>query len=380
MSPPPLRILMTADAVGGVWVFAAALAGGLAARGHCVTLVTLGPEPCAAQMSEVADVAGLEIVTTDLALEWMDPAGADVSRARNRLEAIERRVAPDIVHLNGFREASAAWDAPVLIAAHSCVWSWWRACRGGEPSEPRWRTYAANVRAGLAAADRWIAPSAAFRDQVEAVYAPPMCGGVIWNGLPPSVRPGPKQPVILAAGRVWDEAKNVAALARLAPSVPWPVRIAGPLAAADGRAQGQRFPGEVTCLGALTRREVLAEMQRAAIFVAPAVYEPFGLTILEAACAGCALVLSDIPTFRELWDGAALFVEPRDDASLAATLARVAGDEPLRRTLQRRAAFRAQRCSLDAMCEAYCGVYEEMAGFGRFAQEAPRRTAIEVRP
>ena len=39
-----------------------------------------------------------------------------------------------------------------------------------------------------------------------------------------------------------------------------------------------------------------------------ALYEPFGLAVLEAAQAGCALVLSDIPTFRELWDGAALFV------------------------------------------------------------------------
>ena len=44
-------------------------------------------------------------------------------------------------------------------------------------------------------------------------------------------------------------------------------------------------------------------------------YEPFGLAVLEAAQAGCALLLSDIPTFRELWDGAALFVA-------AATIAR----------------------------------------------------------
>ena len=34
-------------------------------------------------------------------------------------------------------------------------------------------------------------------------------------------------------------------------------------------------------------------MQRAEVFVSPAVYEPFGLTVLEAAAAGCALVLAD---------------------------------------------------------------------------------------
>ena len=38
--------------------------------------------------------------------------------------------------------------------------------------------------------------------------------------------------------------------------------------------------------------------------------------MLEAASAGCPLILGDIPTFRELWDGAAVFVAP-DDARRA---------------------------------------------------------------
>ena len=58
------------------------------------------------------------------------------------------------------------------------------------------------------------------------------------------------------------------------------------------------------------------------VFVSAALYEPFGLAVLEAAQAGCALVLSDIPTFRELWDGAALFVAADDAAGFAAALER----------------------------------------------------------
>ena len=46
----------------------------------------------------------------------------------------------------------------------------------------------------------------------------------------------------------------------------------------------------------------------AAIFAAPAHYEPFGLGILEAAASGCALVLGDIASLRENWDGAAVFL------------------------------------------------------------------------
>ena len=41
-------------------------------------------------------------------------------------------------------------------------------------------------------------------------------------------------------------------------------------------------------------------MSRAAIFFSPALYEPFGLGVLEAAARGCALVLADIPSFIAL--------------------------------------------------------------------------------
>ena len=59
-------------------------------------------------------------------------------------------------------------------------------------------------------------------------------------------------------------------------------------------------------------------MGRAAIYALPARYEPFGLSILEAALSGCALVIGDIPSLREIWADAALFV-PSDghDAPLA---------------------------------------------------------------
>jgi glycosyltransferase involved in cell wall biosynthesis len=71
-------------------------------------------------------------------------------------------------------------------------------------------------------------------------------------------------------------------------------------------------------------------MQRAAIFAAPALYEPFGLGVLEAARSGCALLLSDIASFRELWDGCAEFVDPRDPAAIAAAIRRLLED-PARR-------------------------------------------------
>jgi glycosyltransferase involved in cell wall biosynthesis len=286
-----------------------------------------------------------------------------LARSRERLTAIEREVAPDIVHLNGYREATAPWRAPVLVVAHSCVRSWWHACRGGEPNEPRWERYAANVEDGLNAAGEWVAPTAAFRAAVQTLYAPSRPGRVIWNGIA-SPRPAHgKEPFILTAGRLWDEAKNVSVLASVAANVPWPIRLAGETRTSENRgAVAPQGANDLHLLGTLRRGEVLDQMNRAAIYVAPALYEPFGLAILEAAAAGCALVLSDIATMRELWDGAALFVQARDAGALERALDRLCGDAALRMVLQRAALRRARRYSIAKTAAAYAQLYRTLEG------------------
>ena len=100
------------------------------------------------------------------------------------------------------------------------------------------------------------------------------------------------------------------------------------------------------------------------IFAAPAVYEPFGLSVLEAAACGGALVLGDIPSLRELWQGAALFVAPRDQDALSDALQRLARDHQLRAKMRRAALMRARRYSLDAMVEAYRALHRAMADRG----------------
>lgn len=49
--------------------------------------------------------------------------------------------------------------------------------------------------------------------------------------------------------------------------------------------------------------------------------EPFGVGILEAARERCALVLADIPSLREPWEDAAIFVDPVDSRALREVLA-----------------------------------------------------------
>lgn len=344
----PARVLMTADAVGGVWTYALELARGLTAAGAKVLLAVVGPAPDSAQRAEAEGIADVELRVTGLPLEWQDRAGPLTAAQAGLLLELERSFRPDLVHCNGFREAAAGFAAPVLVVAHSCVATWWRACRGEELPDG-WAAYARGVRAGLGAAAALTAPTAAFMGDFQSAWKTVPPTFVVPNGLDLEPAPtGRRRPVVLAAGRLWDEAKNVAALAAVAPDLPWTVVVAG---------EADRRDGPLRYLGNLSRDALRRRMGEAAIFAAPARYEPFGLAILEAAAAGCALVLGRQSSLTELWQDAARFVPADDPASLRATLLELIGDPAAQDELGQAAKRRAARFSGGRMAADYHAVY-----------------------
>lgn len=349
------RVLMTADAVGGVFSFVVSLARGLSSRGIDTAVACMGPAPVREQRAELETIPGVTLAHFDGALEWMDEPWADVDRAGRWLLELERRHAPDIVHLNGYCHAALPWSVPALVTAHSCVLSWWQAVHG-EPAPARYAEYRTRVKTGLDAAACVVSPSHAMSRAVREGYAPSAPLLVIENGLDPSgFEPAEKQPLFLAAGRFWDRAKNLERLAAVAPELPWPLLVAG-----DGGSDLAQRPN-LKQLGVLPRRELHEWLARAAVFVHPARYEPFGLSVLEAAASGCALVLGDIPSLRELWADAALYVAPADPAELLAACRRLAADAGERARLGERARQRARRYDLRRMVERYVDAYAILA-------------------
>jgi glycosyltransferase involved in cell wall biosynthesis len=349
----PRRVLMTTDTVGGVWTYALELARGLSAAGTEVMLAVIGPGPSEAQRAEAIAIPGLVLVLARLELEWQDRAGVLARVAAERLRGLAEAFEPDIVHCNGFREAAAGFTGPVVLVAHSCVRTWWRSCRG-EELPLGWSAYAEGVRAGLAAATTLVAPTEAFLADLAAAWGQLPGPRVIRNGLDLDAPPTAKQPIILASGRLWDEAKNVAALATVAPDLPWPVRLAGDMPPHDAETW------QVEWTGQLQREKLLQAMSEAAIYTAPARYEPFGLAILEAAAAGCALVLGNLPSLVELWGDAARFVPPGDMPALRRTLLDLIDDPEALARLQAAAGHRARDFSRGRMVEAYLGLYGQL--------------------
>ena len=199
--------------------------------------------------------------------------------------------------------------------------------RGGPlPPDLAWRARATG--AGLAAADAVIAPSASFARALRVCYGVTRHIEVVHNGRRSIAVPGRRGTVALTAGRLWDEGKGVKTLDAAAARVTHPVLAAGPVSGPGGE---RADCPHLQLSGSLDEAALAAAYASAAVFVAVGRYEPFGLAVLEAAQSGCALLLSDIPTFRELWDEAAVFVAPDDAAGLARTLQTML-DDPARCT------------------------------------------------
>jgi glycosyltransferase involved in cell wall biosynthesis len=348
---------MTADTVGGVWTYALELAYALQAWDVEVALATMGAPLSAAQRAEVACVPNVRVYESTYPLEWMDDPWDDVARAGEWLLRLERSLRPDVVHLNGYVHGSLPWRAPTVMVGHSCVLSWWQAVKGTGAPE-RYDRYREAVTAGLQAAAVVVAPSKAMLRALDQHYALPPRQQVIYNGRTVDrYAPASKQPFILAAGRMWDEAKNIAALAHVAPALHWPVLVAGDAHHPNGHEQ--HFSG-LNVLGKLSSASLAGWMARASIYALPARYEPFGLSVLEAALAGCALVLGDLPSLREIWGEAAVFVPPDSEDALAEQINGVIDDVPLRRSLAAKARARAHKLTAQRMAAAYYTLYQEL--------------------
>jgi glycosyltransferase involved in cell wall biosynthesis len=363
-------VLLTTDTVGGVWTYTLELAAAYGTRGIQVVLAALGQLPRPDQISDAQRVPGLSLHALECRLPWMDDPWADVEAASRWLTALARETRPDIAHLSEPVLAAADWSVPTVAVGHSCVLSWWQAVLG-EPAPPSWERYRDAMRTGFAAATAVVAPTHWMRDALRRYYDV-RSARVIANGRGSSAfSPAQKEGLILTATRVWDSAKNVLALDRASAGLPWPVYAAG-----DDRppgAAGSVGAEHVCLLGRLSAHEIAGWMSRAAVFALPARYEPFGLSVLEAALAGCALVLGDIPSLRETWDGVAVFVPPDDDRMLRVALEGLIGDPALRQTLAMRARRRALGLTGERMAQSYLELYGSLLPGPR-----PRRPSREM--
>jgi glycosyltransferase involved in cell wall biosynthesis len=349
------RVLMTLDAVGGVWRYAMDLATGLRVQGVATAFLGFGPHPSPRQQEEARRIGTLD--WADAPLDWLVDDAAALDAVPRLVARAAQRHGADLVHLNlPTQAAGLETDRPVLVVSHSCVTTWFRAVRGtGLPLGWEWQ---GELNAhGLARADLVVAPSRAHGTALETCYGHLSSLRVVPNATAAPEGRSTEEPFVVAAGRWWDEGKGGAVLDAAAEHANWPVRLLGPTHGPSGAAFAARH---AQAEGELPHLEAQAIMRRAGIFVSPSLYEPFGLAVAEAARIGLPLILSDIPTFRELWEGAALFVPRGDPLALARTLDALASDPAERRRLGEAARARSRRFTPEAQVRAMLSLHAEL--------------------
>lgn len=357
-----MRILLTADTVGGVWDYTCTLAGALDAAGHEVLVAVIG------ELSErhAGLPVGVEVAYRPYLLEWMPDCEDDLAECNRWIARLAELWRADVVHLNQYACALERFEVPTVVVGHSDVLSWFSETLSAD-APPQWTAYAERVRRGLGMATVVVTPTGYQSALLQRHYGRG-ADRVIHNGASP-VAPsgGVGERIVVCAARAWDEAKGVRvldqALGRLGAGAP-PSHLLGALVSPDG---AEVHPRHLRAHGALGRAEVDGWLERAALYVSPSLYEPFGLAPLEAAMHGCALILSDIGSYRELWDGCAAFFPAGDAGALAAVLERLGHDAEEVQRLAAAARTRAlRRYTASRMCEQYLELYAELhAGSGR---------------
>jgi len=202
-------------------------------------------------------------------------------------------------------------------------------------------------------------------EQIELHYGKLNSSAVIHNGRSPELF-NPyisKQETTVTLGRLWDSGKNVSLL--LKREMPGQVRIVGCDRHPD--LQNHSFVAEtirpnISLDPHQDERQITQTLARAGIYAATSQYEPFGLAPVEAALSRCAIVASDIPSFRELWEGAAIFFRSNDPESLSEALESLQSDRGLRLNQGNIALRHArQHFAADRMVVGYKQLYHKLA-------------------
>jgi glycosyltransferase involved in cell wall biosynthesis len=357
-----MRVLLTTDTVGGVWTFTRELAVGLLQLGNEVALVSFGGFPsreqtrwCRAMRTRYGGAFRFD--SSPAPLEWMPANDLAYVGAEPLLLRVADEFLPQLLHSNQFCFGSLPLAIPRLVTAHSDVLSWASACRPEGLDVSPWLTqYRILVNRGLEAADAVVAPTQWMLRELHCHFPIRCESHVILNGrsIDGSAANQTRALQAVCAGRLWDEAKNVAILSEL--DCPLPIVIAG--SASQESLQAPKFSPNVTFAGKLDEEDLLALFGKSSVYVATSIYEPFGLAPLEAALCGCAIVANDIASLREVWaDGAQYFENP--DA-LNRVLTELSESQMLLERCRRASLQRAMRFTRDRMVTSYLALYNNL--------------------
>ena len=228
----------------------------------------------------------------------------------------------------------------------------------------------------LTPALKWLAGRldvrAAVSEEAEALAIEHLGGTYerLYNGIEVArfadVDPWPAdRPIVLFLGR-HEPRKGLGVLLAALPSLPADVSVWIASDGPDTERLKVLHAGDprIEWLGRLSDEEKRRRLRAADVFCAPSLHgESFGVVLLEAMAAGCAIVASDLSGYRLVarpdLDG--LLVPPGDPGALADAIGRVLADPIRRAELVESGRARAETFSMDGLADRYIELYERVS-------------------
>lgn len=127
----------------------------------------------------------------------------------------------------------------------------------------------------------------------------------------------------------------------------------------EARQAAQVLGERVIFLGRVLEAHLPLLYAGALAYVNASLMEGYGLPVLEAMACGTPVACAEAPGLTEAAGGAALFFNPQDGDSIAATLEKILADSTLRADLRARGLARAQSQTWQQVAEATVAVYTE---------------------
>ncbi len=116
----------------------------------------------------------------------------------------------------------------------------------------------------------------------------------------------------------------------------------------------------VVCPGFVAEEHKALLIAGSELFVYPSLYEGFGLPVLEALASGVPTVTSNLSSLPEVAGNAALLIDPRDTAAIAAAMRNILSDPGLAATLRRKGPEQAARFNWEHTAEQTAAVYRDL--------------------
>lgn len=225
---------------------------------------------------------------------------------------------------------------------------------------------------GLAPERVWLTPYG----------APPGCASATPTTEDARPRHGLDHPYALFVG-VLQPRKNLPRIIRAfraakhAHGLPHRLVLAGKMGWRAGEvSRALREPGveaDVRVLGYVPDEDIPGLLAGADLFLFPTLYEGFGLPVLEAFCAGTAVITSNVSALPEVAGDAALLVNPRDEGEIAGAIGRLLTDAAAREALAQAGRERARKFTWERTAALTVACYEAALRQATEAHESAQR-------